>query len=70
MFNASIIKKPDEFHSNIDVFIFEKSQEIGNEHIFILDHDEIIGNSSQEIDNNLMDYVSNLRQRINYTNVV
>lgn len=65
MFNTSIIEKPDEFHSNIDAFIFEKSQEIG---VLILDCDEIIGDSSQEIDNNLIDYASNLRQRIKYTN--
>lgn len=68
MFNASIIEKPDEFHSNIDVFIFEKSQEIGVCSLPILDYDEIIGDSSQEIDNNLMNYMNNLRQRINYTN--
>lgn len=46
----------------------EKSQEMGVRSLLILDHDEIIGDSSQEIDGNLMDYVSNLRQRINYTN--
>lgn len=39
-----------------------------NKHsLLILDYDEIIGDSNQEIDDNLMDYVSNLRQRINYT---
>ena len=37
--------------------------------LLILDHDEIIGDSSQEINDNLMNYVSNLKKRINYTNV-
>lgn len=34
--------------------------------LLLIDYDEIIGDSSQEIDDNLMDYVSDLRQRINY----
>ena len=36
--------------------------------LLLLDYDEIIGDSSQRMDDGLMDYVSNLRQRINYTN--
>lgn len=35
--------------------------------LLLIDYDEVIGDSRQEIDDNLMDYVNNLRQRINYT---
>ena len=35
--------------------------------IIILDHDEVIGNPHQKIDNNLMNYVSNLRKIIEYS---